>query len=1023
MVSRHLPHLTLLLAMVVAGCTPPGVTPKVKASSGPAATGASGQALVGLGGGKLTALDRSSLVTASQAGLIGNDGGSLITNDGGSLITNDGGSLITNDGGSLITNDGGSLIGNDGAGIGGTVTGPASLITNDGASLIGNDGAGIVAQGGGNAISDMGGLYHLNQAAPRPVKGAYVYLRTADGKFVTDAKGNLMATRTNAQGRYAFAGLVSKRNLEVYVPLGARKGAAVSLQAFVTHDAGRATTNLDAVSSLLTTYVLDKIVAAKPDPLASLDRLTRKLDDETRAIATGALGGQALALEQLTHAGATQNVQAARSASAALDKQLVTVDRALTIGSASLSSGQPATEVSLLTPRGLAPAPGGGFYVGEAPAGRIRLVDKAGLLTTYADISFGQAFRENFLQLSHMATGPKGELYVVSHTDGRVRRLDPGGATSTTLAGNGAIGPVIPGPAVNSPLNANALAVTPAGKVYIGEGTVKAVNVDGVITARSRVYALEDGKLVEQPIGLDWRLGLVMALAFNPSDGNLYVFASTDKDAPSTGHIERLLPNGKTELVKAGIPASFNCDMVCAPDGTLYVTSDNQGHQLHAVKPDGSSRVVAGTGAPVGASSLASTGSLGMLADGTVLVVDTTNGTVQALKADGRLTTVAGAQHSFQGGDFAGVSINGPTGVLFDEQDRLVVTEFGTNQVVRFDLDTKTLDTIAGSTNGNGPDHVSPTQTQFSNPSGIVLRDGRYYVIDASNRRLRTFTLGGTVETLAGKDGGADVLEPHKTYAPDEVSLQEGQGLVLDAQGNPYWSRNLGHQIARLIDGHVELVAGKPASRDFDLGALLAAGASPKAPEEVAFGFPSGMAFDKAGNLLVADTVAGRIYKISGIGTASASMESIAGIGLAAMTQAGGDDGPKKLPNDEGKPAKDMSLFFPLGLALDDVGNIYVAEAGTTNLPLLASNFGGVQKLDANLFPLVPGRVRRISAKDGTVSTVAGPGSRYFDHPTRPEEALVAPSGLALSRKHGLAITDTGANLVHVLPPSALTGP
>ena len=49
------------------------------------------------------------------------------------------------------------------------------------------------------------------------------------------------------------------------------------------------------------------------------------------------------------------------------------------------------------------------------------------------------------------------------------------------------------------------------------------------------------------------------------------------------------------------------------------------------------------------------------------------------------------------------------------------------------------------------------------------------------------------------------------------------------------------------------------------------------------------------------------------------------------------------------------------------------------------------------------------------VTAVAGPFSRYLPNGSA-SDALVLPNGLAVSADGRLAIVDTGANVVHVLP-------
>src|SRR4051794_39483459 len=83
--------------------------------------------------------------------------------------------------------------------------------------------------------------------------------------------------------------------------------------------------------------------------------------------------------------------------------------------------------------------------------------------------------------------------------------------------------------------------------------------------------------------------------------------------------------------------------------------------------------------------------------------------------------------------------------------------------------------------------------------------------------------------------------------------------------------------------------------------------------------FPFGLAFDGAGNLYIADSSAHRIRKVTGT-----TISTVAGSGNACSptTSACGDTG----------PAVDADLNFPSGIALDDSGNLYIADAGSNRV-------------------------------------------------------------------------------------------
>ena len=137
---------------------------------------------------------------------------------------------------------------------------------------------------------------------------------------------------------------------------------------------------------------------------------------------------------------------------------------------------------------------------------------------------------------------------------------------------------------------------------------------------------------------------------------------------------------------------------------------------------------------------------------------------------------------------------------------------------------------------------------------------------------------------------------------------------------------------------------------------------------QAAFNTPSGLALDSEGNIYVADTSNNRIRKINPQGIVST---------LAGDGNAGYADG----------PATQARFDGPVGVAVDENGNVYVADSYND-------------------------RIRKISF-DGQVSTVAGPGSGqaqkpgYADGPAG-SALFDTPSGIVVAADGSLIVADTG---------------
>jgi sugar lactone lactonase YvrE len=202
---------------------------------------------------------------------------------------------------------------------------------------------------------------------------------------------------------------------------------------------------------------------------------------------------------------------------------------------------------------------------------------------------------------------------------------------------------------------------------------------------------------------------------------------------------------------------------------------------------------------------------------------------------------------------------------------------------------------------------VTP-QAQVSTlaPSGnfrtlAVDASGQVYVgeYQFGSCRLGICPFGGSIRRLA-PDGTTAELAITSSSDGSEMGVRSVGDLVT-ASGNVYWTDIQLHAIRRLSpNGDLTTVAGIPGSRGSDDG--------PRATAR--FNFPQGLAIDTAGNLYVADGANYTIRKIS----ASGSVTTLAG--LPGVT--GSQDG----------VGPDARFKSPLGIAVDEGGNVYVTELG-----------------------------------------------------------------------------------------------
>ena len=215
------------------------------------------------------------------------------------------------------------------------------------------------------------------------------------------------------------------------------------------------------------------------------------------------------------------------------------------------------------------------------------------------------------------------------------------------------------------------------------------------------------------------------------------------------------------------------------------------------------------------------------------------------------------------------------------------------------------INTIAGGgTDYTFPNGVLATTAVIGTPQGIATDSaGNVYYFDVANFLVRQINKSGIVNTVAGNGKlGYSLLGSIGDGGP---ATQAGfgpmgifAGLALDPSGNMYIS-DPGNKRVRKVDtkGIITTFAGGTALSGGDGGQAINAG----------LGQPAGLAVDSAGNVYIADFQFGAVRKVNTQGVIS--------------TFAGGGSG------SDGVQATSASVLGPYGLAFDPQGNLYIAQA------------------------------------------------------------------------------------------------
>ena len=527
-----------------------------------------------------------------------------------------------------------------------------------------------------------------------------------------------------------------------------------------------------------------------------------------------------------------------------------------------------------------------------------------------------------------IATDAAGNVFVADRDASVVRKISSGG-TITTVAGTGTAGFSGDGGAaasaeINGPFG---VAVDGAGNLYIadtGNEVVRKVSPDGTISTvagtGTRGY-LGDGGAARNA-WLDGPESVAVDAA-----GNLYIADTFN------GRIRRVGTDGIITTV-AGV---------------------------------GSTGVYSGDGGPAKNAAVSLPTDVAVDGAGNLYIADFGNSKIRVV-TNGVINTVVGLGNSAlltDGQAAVNVRLEGPTGVTVDRGGAIYFVEAGIGSGTGLALgDYKVwkvsaagvLTTLAGNGIPNySGEAVAPAAAQLNAPSGVAVgANGVVYIADTLNQRVRAFTPGGPLTTLAGNGVAGFNGE---VILPRNALLNRPLGVAADALGNWYLADTANSRIREAQPGgNLFTIAGNGNASYFGDGSPATKGSVNQ---------PEGVAVDLLGNVYVADTLDHAVRKVTPDGV----ITTLAGNGNPGYSGDGG-------------PASVAHLNQPRGVAVDADGNVYVADTGNAQ----------VRKID----PL------------GTITTVDTGG------------ALSDPRGIAVDRAGNLYIADTGNRLVRRVSPGAL---
>jgi uncharacterized protein (TIGR03437 family) len=551
-------------------------------------------------------------------------------------------------------------------------------------------------------------------------------------------------------------------------------------------------------------------------------------------------------------------------------------------------------------------------------------------------------------------------LFIVDRDNSVVRRVSPDGIINT-VAGNGQRGfGGEGGEATSATLEPVAVTTDLRGNLYISDFSYRIVKVDsnGILT---RVAGNgKNGFSPDNTPAIQAEIGLALAMTTD-SQGNLYFADATNfyvRKIDTNGILTTIAGSGSMGYVGEDVPAT---QALVAPSGialsevnnTLYLSDFylNQVRKVDLIA--GLIETIAGNGT-AGFSGESGEGTqlalnfpAGIVVNptGTIYFADRFNARARKI-VQLQMTTVAGTNVG-DGKPATSAFLNFPTGVAFDGSNHIGIADSG-NQEFReatlggsivsagqtsgsttavavdssgdffvSDGEPRVLEITPNGTTvtiaGNGTDSYDgdqgpATSASISNPTGVAVdTGGNVYITDYTHNRVRKVTAAtGNITTIAG-NGGA-------MYSKDNVPATstgiDPFDVAVDSSSNVFIADQLNNRIRKMAsDGTISTVAGN--------GSPGYSGDGGYAVEAQLF-LPSAIAFDRAGNMYIADFGNAVVRMV----TTGGLIRTIAGNGT--LGPASGDGGPAR-----------AAAMNPIRLAVDAHGRVFVSDSFNDRIRLL----------------------------------------------------------------------------------------
>jgi sugar lactone lactonase YvrE len=345
--------------------------------------------------------------------------------------------------------------------------------------------------------------------------------------------------------------------------------------------------------------------------------------------------------------------------------------------------------------------------------------------------------------------------------------------------------------------------------------------------------------------------------------------------------------------------------------------------------------------------------------------------------ADPTITTVAGTGergYAGDGGPATKARLDNPFHPAFDKDGNLYFSDTNNHVVRRVDSKTGIITTVAGSgKKGYSGDGGPATKATFNEPYGICLsKEGDLFIVDRLNHCIRYVEAKtGDIKTLAGN--GITSFRDDDEQLKKEAFFREPNGITI-RMNSVLFIADVKDQRIRIINLQRKMIGTASGSGEAKID-------GDGGPFEMAkHNGPRALCVDKAQDFLFIVEREGNCVRKVDFST-DGKITRFAGTGQKGYTGDGG-------------PALKATFDGPKEVCCDKAGNVFIVD--TENEV-----------------------IRRIDAKTGIITTVAGKGKSKTpglgDGGPATQATLGRPHGVAVGPDGGLYIADTLSNKIRVV--------